>query len=62
MQLRMSDPFQFNQAASFAALMGKPLADRVAAYRDAAWRERALAELDRTALPPRWVPYCSAKA
>ena len=24
MQLRMSDPFQFNQAASFAALMGKP--------------------------------------
>ncbi|MEN8159795.1 MAG: amidohydrolase family protein [Myxococcota bacterium] len=54
MQLRMSDPFQFNQAASFAALMGKPREARVEAYRDPTWRERALAELDRTALPPRW--------
>jgi N-acyl-D-aspartate/D-glutamate deacylase len=54
MQLRMSEPFQFNQAASFAALMGKPRAARLAAYRDRAWRERALAELDKTALPPRW--------
>jgi N-acyl-D-amino-acid deacylase len=54
MQLRMSDPFQFNQAPSFAALMGKPRATRLAAYRDPAWRARALAELDRTALPPRW--------
>jgi N-acyl-D-aspartate/D-glutamate deacylase len=54
MQLRMSDPFQFNQAASFAALLGKPRAARIAAYRDPAWRERALAELDKTALPPRW--------
>jgi N-acyl-D-amino-acid deacylase len=54
MQLRMSDPFQFNQAPSFAALMGKPRAARLAAYCDPAWRARALAELDRTALPPRW--------
>jgi N-acyl-D-aspartate/D-glutamate deacylase len=54
MQLRMSDPFQFNQAPSFAALMGKPRAARLAAYRDPAWRERALTELAKTALPPRW--------
>jgi N-acyl-D-aspartate/D-glutamate deacylase len=54
MQLRMSDPFQFNQARSFAALMGKPREARVAAYRDPAWRERALVELGKTALPPRW--------
>jgi N-acyl-D-amino-acid deacylase len=54
MQLRMSDPFQFNQAASFATLMGKPRETRLAAYRDPAWRARALAELDETALPPRW--------
>ena len=54
MQLRMSEPFQFNQAPSFAALMGKPRAVRLAAYRDPAWRERALAELGKTALPPRW--------
>jgi N-acyl-D-aspartate/D-glutamate deacylase len=54
MQLRMSDPFQFNQAQSFAALMGRPREARIAAYRDPAWRERALAELGRTALPPRW--------
>jgi N-acyl-D-aspartate/D-glutamate deacylase len=54
MQLRMSDPFQFNQAPSFAALLGKPREARLAAYRDRAWRERALAELAKTALPPRW--------
>jgi N-acyl-D-aspartate/D-glutamate deacylase len=54
MQLRMSDPFQFNQASSFAALMGKPREARLAAYRDPAWRERALGELGKTALPPRW--------
>ncbi len=54
MQLRMSEPFQFNQAASFAALMGKPREARLAAYRDHAWRERALVELGKTALPPRW--------
>jgi N-acyl-D-aspartate/D-glutamate deacylase len=54
MQLRMSDPFQFNQAQSFAALMGKPREARLAAYRDPAWRARALAELGTTALPPRW--------
>jgi N-acyl-D-amino-acid deacylase len=54
MQLRMSEPFQFNQAPSFAALLGKPRAARLAAYRDRAWRERALAELGKTALPPRW--------
>jgi N-acyl-D-aspartate/D-glutamate deacylase len=54
MQLQMSDPFQFNQAASFASLMGKPREARLEAYRDPAWRERALAELDQTALPPRW--------
>jgi N-acyl-D-aspartate/D-glutamate deacylase len=54
MQLRMSDPFQFNQAPSFQALMGKPREARLAAYRDRAWRERALAELAKTPLPPRW--------
>jgi N-acyl-D-aspartate/D-glutamate deacylase len=54
MQLRMADPFQFNQAASFAALMGKPRAARSAAYRDPAWRARALEELAKTMLPPRW--------
>ena len=54
MQLRMSDPFQFNQAKSFAALMGRPREERLAAYRDSAWRARALVELGKTALPPRW--------
>jgi len=54
MQLRMSEPFQFNQAASFAVLMGKPREARLAAYRDRSWRERARVELGKTALPPRW--------
>jgi N-acyl-D-aspartate/D-glutamate deacylase len=50
----MSDPFQFNQAKSFAGLMGKPREARLAAYRDPAWRAQAFAELAKTALPPRW--------
>jgi len=54
MQLRMSDPFQFNQALCFQELMGRPRELRLARYRDRAWRERAIAELDKTALPPRW--------
>jgi N-acyl-D-aspartate/D-glutamate deacylase len=54
MQLRMSDPFQFNQAPSFQELMGRPRELRLARYRDRAWRERALAELATTPLPPRW--------
>jgi N-acyl-D-aspartate/D-glutamate deacylase len=54
MQLRMSDPFQFNQAPAFAALMGKPREARLAAYRDPAWRALSLAELGKTPLPPRW--------
>jgi N-acyl-D-aspartate/D-glutamate deacylase len=54
MQLRMSDPFQFNQAASFAALMGTPDETRIRAYRDPAWRAGALAELEQTALPVKW--------
>jgi N-acyl-D-aspartate/D-glutamate deacylase len=54
MQLRMSDPFQFNQAPSFQELMGRPRELRLARYRDPAWRERALAELAKTPLPPRW--------
>jgi N-acyl-D-amino-acid deacylase len=37
-QLTMIEPFTFNPWPNFAALMDKPVADRIAAYRDPSWR------------------------
>ena len=40
-QMNLSEPFTLNMRPSFAALMDKPKAERVAAYRDPAWRASA---------------------
>jgi N-acyl-D-aspartate/D-glutamate deacylase len=37
-QLTMIEPFTFNPWPNFAALMDRPIADRIAAYRDPSWR------------------------
>ena len=44
-QMNLAEPFTLNMRSSFSALMGKTLEERVAAYRDPAWRESAWAEL-----------------
>ena len=44
-QMNLSEPFTLNMRPSFAALMGKTKADRLAAYRDPAWRESAWADV-----------------
>lgn len=54
MQMKMSDPFQFNQAPSFQALMGRSEEERRAAYADSEWRAKARQELDKMSLPPKW--------
>jgi N-acyl-D-aspartate/D-glutamate deacylase len=43
--MNLRDPFTFNVRPSFRELMGRRPEERMAAYRDPAWRTRAAAEL-----------------
>ena len=45
-QLTLADPFTFNTVPSFQALMNRPVAERLAAYRDPEWRRIAQDELE----------------
>jgi N-acyl-D-amino-acid deacylase len=45
-QMNLAEPFTLNMRPSFAALMGKPLDERIAAYRDPAWRASAWEDLE----------------
>ena len=40
-QFQMADPFFLNMSPAFGQLLGKPQAEREAAYRDAEWRRMA---------------------
>ena len=62
LQVQLKDPFPFDQAACFAELRSKPPAARLEAYRDAAWRTRAIEELANTALPTRWENFSFAES
>ena len=53
-QMNLEDPFTLNVADCVAALMKGTREERIAAYRDPAWRDRALEELAVAALSPRW--------
>jgi len=44
-QMNLAEPFTLNMRPSFAALMGKPREQRVAAYRDPSWRATAWEDL-----------------
>ncbi len=51
-QMNLADPFTFNMRESFRALMGVSTEERLAAYRDPAWRAAAWEELQgRGAIP-----------
>jgi N-acyl-D-amino-acid deacylase len=43
-QMNLAEPFTLNMRPTFAALMGKSRAERLAAYRDPAWRAAAWTE------------------
>jgi N-acyl-D-amino-acid deacylase len=54
-QMTMADPFTFNTVPSFRALMDRPEAERLAAYRDPQWRRTAQDELEHgRVFRPRW--------
>jgi N-acyl-D-amino-acid deacylase len=44
-QMNLAEPFTLNMRSSFAQLMGKSKDERLAAYRDPAWRAESWAEL-----------------
>jgi N-acyl-D-amino-acid deacylase len=52
-QMNLSEPFTLNSRPSFAALMDTPTAERLAAYRDPAWRAAAWEELS-SGIPFNW--------
>jgi N-acyl-D-amino-acid deacylase len=55
-QMNLLEPFTLNMRSMFAALMGKSREERLAAYRDPSWREKALAEAAGAggAIPVNW--------
>jgi len=55
-QMNLSEPFTLNMRPSFAALMDKPKEERIAAYRDPAWRASAWEDVGgrQGALPLNW--------
>jgi N-acyl-D-amino-acid deacylase len=53
--MNMSEPFTFNMNPMFAALMNKPIEEKLAAFRDPEWRKKAQEELDEPRFfKPNW--------
>jgi len=53
-QMNLRDPFTFNTRPMWAALMDRPMEERLAAYRDPDWRRRATEELAAGTFMPNW--------
>jgi N-acyl-D-aspartate/D-glutamate deacylase len=54
MEFTLADPFSLNVGKLFGELMQQPREARLAAYRDPAWRARAVADLATVQMKPRW--------
>src|SRR2546430_17216090 len=53
--MNMAEPFTFNMNPMFAALMDKPIEEKLAAFRDPDWRKKAQEELDQPRFfKPNW--------
>ena len=63
-QMNLAEPFTLNMRPTFAELMDSPLEERMAAYRDPAWRETAWAELSGGGgvLPVNWASLSVAES
>jgi N-acyl-D-amino-acid deacylase len=60
-QMNLAEPFTLNTRPSFAALMDTAPAERIAAYRDPAWRAAAWDDLNR-GLPFNWAAVSVAES
>jgi len=54
MQFTMADAYNLNVGKVFGELLERGRDDRIAAYRDPAWRARAAADLREAPMAPRW--------
>src|SRR5215470_10845103 len=54
MQFTLEDAYSLNVGKVFGELMQRDRAARIAAYRDPAWRARAVADLEQSEMKPRW--------
>jgi N-acyl-D-aspartate/D-glutamate deacylase len=54
MQFTMADAYNLNVGKVFGELLQRSREERIAAYRDPAWRARAAADLERVPMRPRW--------
>jgi N-acyl-D-aspartate/D-glutamate deacylase len=54
MQFTLADPYSLNVGTVFGELLRGDREARIAAYRDPAWRARALADLNEAPMSPRW--------
>ena len=63
-QMNLSEPFTLNMRPTFAALMGKSKSERVAAYRDPAWRATAWDDVSGKAggFPLNWAAISVAES
>ncbi len=61
--MKMTEPFTLNLNPIFAELIGAPVAARVQAYADPAWRQKVLdAWAESTRMAPRWDTYVFAES
>ena len=63
-QMNLSEPFTLNMRPTFAALMGKSKAERLAAYRDPSWRATAWEDVSGKAggFPLNWAAISVAES
>jgi len=63
-QMNLSEPFTLNMRPTFAKLMDKPKEERIAAYRDPAWRASAWADVSGKGggLPLNWASISVAES
>jgi len=54
MQFTMADAYNLNVGKVFGELLGRSREERIAAYRDPDWRDRAAADLQQAEMSPRW--------
>jgi len=54
MQFTMADAYSLNVGQIFGQLLERSREERIAAYRDPAWRARAFADLRQAEMAPRW--------
>jgi N-acyl-D-aspartate/D-glutamate deacylase len=61
--MTLAEPFTFNTVPAFRSLMDRPVAERLAAYRDPAWRRTAQEQLETgRVFRPRWATVTIAES